>query len=59
LSEGDVVAHANTIIALALKGHMTLEDLAEADFFFQPGFDKQWGVLNLAVQTALVETPSV
>jgi NADH peroxidase len=58
LSEADVTAHANTI-SLAIKGHMTLEDLAEADFFFQPGFDKQWGVLNLAAQTALGEKPSV
>ncbi|MDF7637385.1 FAD-dependent oxidoreductase [Leuconostocaceae bacterium ESL0958] len=58
LSKADVTAHANTI-ALAIKGKMTLEDLAEADFFFQPGYDRQWSVLNLAAQTALGETPSV
>lgn len=58
LSTQDVTAHANTI-ALAIKGKMTLEDLAEADFFFQPGFDRQWSVLNLAAQTALGQIPSV
>ncbi|MCO0831800.1 FAD-dependent oxidoreductase [Fructobacillus sp. W13] len=58
LSTQDVTAHANTI-ALAIKGKMTLEDLAEADFFFQPGFDRQWSVLNLAAQVALGQTPSV
>ncbi|CAK8053524.1 FAD-dependent oxidoreductase [Eupransor demetentiae] len=58
LSKADVTAHANTI-ALAIKAKMTLEDLVEADFFFQPGFDRQWSVLNLAAQTALGETPSV
>ncbi|CAH1850221.1 FAD-dependent oxidoreductase [Convivina praedatoris] len=58
LSEADVTAHANTI-ALAIKAHMTLEDLAEADFFFQPGFDRQWSLVNLAAQVALGETPSV
>ncbi|MBS9335083.1 FAD-dependent oxidoreductase [Fructobacillus sp. M1-13] len=58
LSKQDVTAHANTI-ALAIKGKMTLEDLAEADFFFQPGFDRQWSVLNLAAQTALGQIPSV
>lgn len=58
LSKQDVTAHANTV-ALAIKGKMTLEDLAEADFFFQPGFDRQWSVLNLAAQTALGQIPSV
>ncbi|WP_421823419.1 FAD-dependent oxidoreductase [Fructobacillus cardui] len=58
LSKADVTAHANTI-ALAIKGKMTLEDLAEADFFFQPGYDRQWSVLNLAAQTALGQIPSV
>lgn len=58
LSKADLTAHANTI-ALAIKGRMTLEDLAEADFFFQPGFDKQWSLLNVTAQVALGQTPSV
>ncbi len=35
---------------------MRLEDLADADFFFQPGFDRQWSLLNLAAQHALGES---
>ncbi|WEV54826.1 FAD-dependent oxidoreductase [Leuconostocaceae bacterium ESL0723] len=58
LSKGAITAHGNTI-SLAITAHMTLEDLAEADFFFQPGFDRQWSVLNIAAQTALGETPAV
>ncbi len=40
---------------LAIQQKMTLEDLAKADFFFQPGFDRQWSLLNLAAQQALGE----
>lgn len=54
LSQANVVEIVNTI-ALAIKGKMTLSDLAEADFFFQPSFDKQWSILNLAAQHALGE----
>lgn len=56
LSTYDVTAHANTI-ALAIKTGLTLEDLAEVDFFFQPGFDRQWSLLNLAAKHALGEEP--
>lgn len=53
LADGyDVTAHGNTL-ALAISQKLTLEDIAEADFFFQPGFDRQWSVLNLAAQHAL------
>lgn len=48
----DVTAHGNTL-ALAIAQRLTLTDLAEADFFFQPGFDRQWSSLNLAAQKAL------
>jgi len=34
---------------------LTIEDLADADFFFQPGFDRQWSLLNIAAQNALGE----
>lgn len=50
--EFDITPHGNTL-ALAVAQRMTIEDLAEADFFFQPGFDRQWSVLNLAAQKAL------
>lgn len=48
----DVTPHGNTL-ALAIAQRMTIEDLSESDFFFQPGFDRQWSVLNLAAQKAL------
>lgn len=52
LSTHDVTAQGN-VLALAIGQKLTLEDLAEADFFFQPGFDRQWSLLNLAAQHAL------
>lgn len=58
LSTHDVTGQGN-VIALAVQQKLTLEDLAEADFFFQPGFDRQWSLLNLAAQQALGEEPFV
>jgi NADH peroxidase len=52
LSKYDITAQGN-VLALAISYKMTLEDLAEQDFFFQPGFDRQWSLLNLAAQHAL------
>lgn len=52
LSTYDISAQGN-VLALAIQNQMKLEDLAEADFFFQPGFDRQWSLLNLAAQHAL------
>lgn len=52
VSSYDVTAQGN-VLALAIAQKLTLEDLAEADFFFQPGFDRQWSLLNLAAQDAL------
>lgn len=52
LSKYDITAQGN-VIALAVAHKLTVEDLATADFFFQPGFDRQWSVLNLAAQHAL------
>lgn len=54
LSKADVTAHGNTL-SLAISNKMTLEDLADSDFFFQPGFDRQWSLMNLAAQNALGE----
>lgn len=56
LSSYDVTAQGN-VLALAVGHKMTLEDLAQADFFFQPGFDRQWSLLNLAAQHALDLAP--
>ncbi|MFT8836645.1 FAD-dependent oxidoreductase [Liquorilactobacillus satsumensis] len=56
LSKYDITAQGN-VIALAIQQHLRLEELAEADFFFQPGFDRQWSLLNLAAQHALGENP--
>ncbi len=58
LSTYDVTAQGN-VLALAIQQKLTIEDLAEADFFFQPGFDRQWSMLNLAAQQALGEEPFV
>ncbi len=58
LSTYDVTGQGN-VLALAIQNKLTLEELAEADFFFQPGFDRQWSMLNLAAQQALGEEPFV
>lgn len=52
LSKYDITAQGN-VLALAISHKLRLEDLAEQDFFFQPGFDRQWSLLNLAAQHAL------
>ena len=54
LGKYDLTAQGN-VLALAVRQGLRLEDLAEADFFFQPGFDRQWSLLNLAAQHALGE----
>ena len=58
LSTYDVTAQGN-VLALAIQQKLTIEDLAEADFFFHPGFDRQWNMINLAAQQALGEEPFV
>ncbi|WP_057893487.1 FAD-dependent oxidoreductase [Lacticaseibacillus brantae] len=52
MSKRDVTANINAI-SLAIQGKMTLDDLAYADFFFQPGFDRPWNIMNIAAQQAL------
>ncbi|GAA3194547.1 FAD-dependent oxidoreductase [Lentilactobacillus kefiri] len=52
MSKRDVTANINAV-SLAIQGKMTLEDLAYADFFFQPGFDRPWNIMNVAAQKAL------
>ncbi|KRM98994.1 FAD-dependent oxidoreductase [Loigolactobacillus rennini] len=51
MSTEDVTANINAI-SLAIQGKMTIDDLAYADFFFQPGFDRPWNIINVAAQKA-------
>ena len=52
LSSYDITGQAN-VLSLAIRKKLTLEDLAEADFFFSPSFDRQWNLVNLTAQKAL------
>lgn len=52
MSKADLTANINAI-SLAIQAKMTVEDLAYADFFFQPAFDKPWNVINTAALEAL------
>jgi NADH peroxidase len=52
LSSYDISGQAN-VLSLAIRNKLTLEDLAEADFFFSPTYDKQWSLVNQVAQKAL------
>ncbi|KRK33204.1 FAD-dependent oxidoreductase [Loigolactobacillus bifermentans] len=52
MSKADVTANINTI-SLAIQAGLKLADLAYTDFFFQPGFDRPWNIMNVAAQAAL------
>ncbi len=52
MSKYDITQSANTL-SLAIQNHMTIEDLAYVDFFFQPHFNRPWNYLNLLAQAAL------
>ncbi|VDG33109.1 NADH peroxidase [Lactobacillus plantarum JDM1] [Lactiplantibacillus mudanjiangensis] len=52
MSKIDVTANINTI-SLAIQARLTVADLAYTDFFFQPGFDRPWNIMNVAAQKAL------
>lgn len=52
LSKKDIT-FAGNIFSLAIQNKLTVDDLAIADFFFQPGFDRQWNIINLAAQSIL------
>lgn len=47
------VTHAINAMSIAISSDWTLEDLAMADFFFQPEFDRPWHFLNVIAQKAL------
>lgn len=44
-SEQDLTQFMNTL-SVVIQNHMTLEELAVTDFFFQPHFNKPWSLLN-------------
>ncbi|GKT04573.1 FAD-dependent oxidoreductase [Furfurilactobacillus entadae] len=52
ISKQDLTANINTI-SLAIEMHATLDQLATADFFFQPELSTQWNVMSLAALQAL------
>lgn len=55
LSKEDVTQAANTL-SLAITAKMTLTQLAQADFFFQPGFSRPWHFLNVLALRAKGQT---
>lgn len=55
LSTEDITQAANTL-SLAITNKMTLTDLGEADFFFQPGFSRPWNFLNVLALKAKGKT---
>lgn len=52
LSKQDLTANINAM-SIAIQTGFTIEQLAYADFFFQPEFDMRWNLLNVAGQKAL------
>lgn len=47
------IDEVGNVFTLAIGKKMTLEELADQDFFFSPSYDKQWNFINLAAQHAL------
>ncbi|WP_025724792.1 FAD-dependent oxidoreductase [Acholeplasma granularum] len=54
LSKYDLTAQMN-ILSLAIQNKMTIQQLAFADFFFQPHFSKPWNLLNTAALQTLLK----
>lgn len=52
MSKTDLTANINAI-SIAIQTKFTIEQLAYADFFFQPEFDTPWNLLNMAGLKAL------
>ena len=52
VSEHDLTQFMNTL-SVVIQNHMTLEELAVTDFFFQPHFNKPWSLLNAVALKAL------
>lgn len=55
LSKSDETDSIN-VISTAITAGWTLEDMAVADYYFQPSFDRPWHYLNVLAQQALGET---
>lgn len=58
MSTQDTTANINAI-SLAIQQHVTVDQLAYTDFFFQPGFDRPWNIMNVAAQQAARELAAV
>lgn len=52
LSKQDMTSHIN-VMSLAVQNKMTIEQLAYADFFFQPELSNPWNVINTAAMKVL------
>ncbi|MDN6730455.1 MAG: FAD-dependent oxidoreductase [Alkalibacterium sp.] len=55
MSTYDITPAINTL-SVAITAGWTLDQLAFADFFFQPGFNRPWNFLNVLAQQASGET---
>ena len=51
-SKVDLTQSINTL-SVCIQNHMTIDDLAFVDFFFQPHYNKPWNFINLAGLAAL------
>ena len=51
-SKVDLTQSINTL-SVCIQNHMTINDLAFVDFFFQPHYNKPWNFINLAGLAAL------
>lgn len=52
VSDYDLTEMMNTL-SVVIQNKMTIEELAVTDFFFQPHYNKPWGLLNAAALKAL------
>jgi len=52
ISEVDLTQTMNTL-SVCIQNHMTIDEIAFVDFFFQPHYNKPWNIINLAGQMAL------
>lgn len=52
LSKYDMTGNIN-VMSIAIQNKMTIEQLAYADFFFQPEFTNPWNVINIAALKVL------
>ena len=51
-SKVDLTQSINTL-SVCIQNHMTIDDLAFVDYFFQPHYNKPWNFINLAGLAAL------